>query len=116
MASRIDKQPIRVALLTPWSRIEGTHHVVPGVRVSDSVNSDVAVRARYLPLTEAVVTHLETGAVLFRSSFLMVSHAHIICMAPTSEVEAEGGSATAARVSADRARSLAADMTSLLRA
>ena len=115
MANRIDKEAIRVSILTPWNRIEGLHHLVPGLRVSDSVNSDIAMRSRYLPLTDAEVRHVETGDVLFRARFLMVAHAHIVCMAPTAELEGESGEATGMKLSGRKAAALATDMASLMR-
>jgi hypothetical protein len=114
MANRIDKQGLRVLIATPWNRIEGDHHLVPGLRVSDSVNSDIAAKARYLPLTNAVVRHGETGEVLFRSRFLMVAHAHIVCMAPVAEMEADER-APGSSLSGRQAAALAADMATLLR-
>jgi hypothetical protein len=111
--ARIPKESIRVLIVTPWNQIEGAHYVVPGVRVSDSVNSDVAARARYLPLTDAVVRHGTTGEVVFRSRFLMVAHAHIVCMTPTTEIEATAKVA-GLKLSEQQLETLTSDMVSLL--
>ena len=112
--AHIAKESIRVLITTPWGQIEGEHYVLPGVRVSDSVNSDVAARARYLPLTDAVVRQAETGEVVLRSRFLMVAHAHIVCMAPTAEIEAAGKVAPMTLSGPQRA-ALTSEMMSLLR-
>jgi hypothetical protein len=82
------KKPVQLVVMTPWSRIQGTHHLFAGLRVSDTVNSEVANKSRYLSLTDAVVTNQASGAVVFESKFLMVAHAHIVFLAPASEIAA----------------------------
>ena len=58
----------------------------------------------------------ETGAVAFRSRFLLVSHQHVVCMTPVSEVQSGPASAQEPALTAAAAGTLAADMHSLLTA
>ena len=86
MSQQPDRQRQRVIVLTPWCVIEGTYHFKPGIRLSDSVNSELSLKARYLSLVDVIVNHSESGREILRTRFFLIAHAQILGISPKSEV------------------------------
>ncbi len=86
MPAQVERQTQRLILLTSWCKIEGTYHFMPGIRLSDAVNSEMSQKARYLPVTDVVVHHLETGQELLRAQFMLIAHTQIAGIVPCAAV------------------------------
>jgi hypothetical protein len=80
----------RVVIQTEHDLIEGTFCYARGLRLSDALNAAVNREKPYMSLVDATVTRLETGQVLFRSRFLLVSRTRIVVLLPKSEILRDG--------------------------
>lgn len=76
----------RIVIQTENDLIEGTYCYPRGLRLSDALNATVNREKPYLALVDATVRRLESGQLLFRGRFLLVSRARIVMLLPKSEM------------------------------
>lgn len=76
----------QVMIVTLREVIEGSMYHNENVRLSDALNAEAKQHSRYVSLKDAVVYSIATGREILRTSFLVVSHSHIIYMTPKAAV------------------------------
>lgn len=76
----------QVMIVTLREVIEGMMYHNENVRLSDALNAEAKQHSRYVSLKDAIVYSIATGREILRTSFLVVSHSHIIYMTPKAAV------------------------------
>jgi len=80
---RVAKDAMQSLVRTADEHIIGYLYVRPDKRLKDEINEDTS---RFLPITDARVFNAETDALIYRTSFLLVSYSHIISITPVEAI------------------------------
>ncbi len=81
---RVSKESVVSVLRTTEHLIVGHIYVRPDRRLKDDLNED---QARFLAITDALVYDPSGTQLLFSTSLLMVSYAHVILLSPVEAIE-----------------------------
>src|SRR5262245_60107487 len=80
----VAKQHIWAAVRTLDQLVVGELHVRPQKRLKDELNLS---NERFLALTDARVYDAEGTTLLYRTSFMLISNAHIVSVAPIEKMQ-----------------------------
>ena len=72
----INKQTIRVEIITAKYKIEGNVHVIYNHRASDMLNS----KEHFIAVTDAIIYPVDKQEPLFEKDFIAVNKNFIICL------------------------------------
>ena len=76
---RVAKDTLTAFIRTAHQIIVGHVYVRPDKRLKDDLNDD---GSRFLPVTDARVYDAVSEKLLYHSSFLLISYAHIVMLSP----------------------------------
>jgi hypothetical protein len=81
---RVAKDMLPAFVRTDQQVIVGYIYVRPERRLKDELSEDTA---RFLPVTDARVYDAQTEALLYQSTFLLVSYQHIVMVSPLDALD-----------------------------
>ena len=76
---RIDKISYEVIVLTDQFKIEGEVHLIEGERITDFIRTE---ESTFLPITDATISTLNGGAVLYKTEFLSLNRDKVTLVMP----------------------------------
>ncbi len=79
---RVDKEKVRVQIITQTFAIEGNLFVHASSRLTDMLSAREAYA--FLPVTEVVVREISSGKEILRQDFANVNRSHIVMIVPLS--------------------------------
>jgi len=77
-APQVKKEKMEVIIRTSHVKVEGAIYKLPDTRLLDMLNKTAEP---FIPVSEANVYDLNTGKLIFESSFLAINKEHIVIMA-----------------------------------
>ena len=84
MYVKIDKDAFEAVMLTKKLKIVGKVYMLPQERLTDFMLSSSATT--YLPVTDATIYNLDSGALIAKTSFLSLSKHEVTAIFPAADL------------------------------
>lgn len=79
MYIQVEKEKFRAVIFTDSLKIEGVIHLLPQERMTDYLG---ASETTFIPVTDAVVTNINTGEILHQTDFLSLNKDEVMVICP----------------------------------